>query len=422
MRCWHRQPRRTASADRSKSAKAVGDFYESHPYPPPVDDLENYRRRWDDHRRYAESHFFWPAEPYRDDRGILVAGCGTAQAARYAVRWPNARVVGIDLSESSIAFERELKRKHRLENLELYELPVERAGELGESFEHVVCTGVLHHLEDPDAGLRALRAVVAPRGAMHLMVYAPYGRAGVYMLQEYCRRLRIGWSDAEIDDLAASLQELPPDHPIAPLLRKSPDFETKAGLADALLHPQDRAYSVPQLFEFLDRADLAFGRWIRQAPYLPWCGAIAASPHHAKLAALKPEEQYAALELCRGTMLRHSVVAYRESPLRALDFRGDEWLDYVPIRLPDTVVVRDRLPPGAVAVLINRNHTFTDLYLPIDAQQERLLEAIDGKRRIRDIGRAVADRNLARSFFEQLWRWDQIIFSTAGPRDHGSRE
>ncbi len=403
----------------------MGDFYESHPYPPPVDDLEAYRRRWDDHRRRAESHLFWPADTHRDERSILVAGCGTTQAARYAVRWPHARVVGIDVSATSLEYERQLKRKHRLENLELYELPVERAGELGETFEHVVCTGVLHHLEDSDAGLRALRDVLAPGGAMHVMVYAPYGRAGVYMLQEYCRRLRIGWTDAEIDDLAASLKAVPPDHPIAPLLRQAPDFASKAGLADALLHPQDRAYSVPQLFEFLARADLAFGRWIRQAPYLPWCGAIASSPHGARLAELEPDEQYAAIELFRGTMVRHSVVVYGNADVarkHAVTFDGDDWLEYVPIRLPNTVVVHDRLPAGASAVLINRNHTFTDLYLPIDARQERLLEAIDGERRIRDMGRVTADRDFARAFFEQLWRWDQIVFSTARVPDQSKQE
>ncbi|HEY6325671.1 MAG TPA: class I SAM-dependent methyltransferase, partial [Candidatus Cybelea sp.] len=211
----------------------VGDFYESHPYPPPTDDLEAYRRRWNERRRQADSHLFWPAEPYRDDRSILVAGCGTTQAARYAVRWPRARVVGIDVSASSLAFTEELKRKHELDNLELHRLPVERAGELAETFDYVVCTGVLHHLDVPDLGLRALRDVLAPGGAMLVMVYAPFGRAGVYMLQEYCRRLGIGPSDREIDDLVASLKSLPPDHPLVPLLRNSPDFATKAGVADA---------------------------------------------------------------------------------------------------------------------------------------------------------------------------------------------
>ncbi|MGC2405841.1 MAG: class I SAM-dependent methyltransferase [Candidatus Cybelea sp.] len=391
----------------------MGDFYESHPYPPPVDDLDAYRRGWDDHRRRADSHCFWPAEPYRDDRNILVAGCGTTQAAHYAVRWPRARVAGIDVSATSIAFTQELERKHSLENLEVQQLAVERARELDETFEYIVCTGVLHHLSDPDAGLRALRDVLAPQGAMHLMVYAPYGRAGVYMLQEYCRRLRIGWTTDEIRDLAASLKALPPDHPIVPLLRSSPDFATTAGLADALLHPNDRAYSIPQLVEFLERAGLRFVRWIRQASYLPWCGALASSPHHAILAALPQTEQYAAIELFRGTMVRHSFVAYRsDAPVSGtIDFNSGEWPRYVPIRLPDTIAVRERLPAGATAVLINRNHTYTDLYLPIDGGQERLLTEIDDKRTIEEIAGAGSDR--ARDFFEQLWRWDQVVFDTS---------
>ena len=86
----------------------VRAFYEAHPYPPPVDDLQAYRQAWDDQRRRANSHLFWPAEPFRDDRSILVAGCGTTQAAHYALRWPRARVIGIDVSAKSIAFTQEL--------------------------------------------------------------------------------------------------------------------------------------------------------------------------------------------------------------------------------------------------------------------------------------------------------------------------
>lgn len=394
----------------------VQAFYERHPYPPPVDDLDAYRRNWDERRRRAESYLFWPADRYRDDRSVLVAGCGTTQAAHYALRWPNARVVGIDISASSLAFTQDLKRTYALDNLELHQLAVERAGELGQGFEHVVCTGVLHHLPDPDAGLRALHGVLAPAGALNAMVYAPYGRAGVYMLQDYCRRLGIGRSDADIRDLAATLKALPPDHPIVPLLRNSPDFADTAGLADALLHPQDRSYSVPQLLEFLSRAGLRFERWVRQAPYLPWCGALAAAPHHARLAKLTAAEQYAAIELFRGTMVRHSVIAYRsDAPLPApVDFEGEAWLDYTPVRLPDTIAVRERFPAGAAAVLINRNHTYTDLYLPIDAQQERLLAAIDGERTIAEIAAAPEDRRIARAFFRQLWRWDQVVFALLG--------
>ena len=395
----------------------VSAFYEMHPYPPAVDDIVAYRRLWDDARRRADAHLFWPHEAYRDDRSILVAGCGTSQGAHYAVRWPNAKVIGIDVSASSIAHTQELKRKHNLENLEVHQLAVERADELGRTFEQVVCTGVLHHLADPDAGLRALRDVLAPHGAMHLMVYAPYGRAGIYMLQEYCRQLGVEANDDGIRDLTATLQALPPDHPIVHLLRNSPDFASTAGLADALLHPRDRAYSVPQLLEFVADANLHFGRWVRQAQYLPDCGAIAATPHAAKLAALSAHEQYAALELFRGTMVRHALVAYSRA-VPAINFAGDAWTGYVPIRLPDTIVVRERLPAGASAVLINRNHTYTDLYLPIDAQLERAYLAIDGQHTIAEIAeKERLDSERARAFFCQLWNWDQVVVSAIPAKD-----
>ena len=115
-------------------------------------------------------------------------------------------------------------------------------------------------------------------------------------------------------------------------------------------------------------------------------------------------------------MIRHSVVAYRKDrPAQGapVDFDGEAWLGYTPIRLPDTLAVRDRLPPGSAAVLINRNHTYTDLYLPIDARQEQLLAAIDGQRTIAEICGERGGRSLARAFFQQLWRWDQVVFDTS---------
>jgi Methyltransferase domain len=299
-------------------------------------------------------------------------------------------------------------------------LPVEDAAQLGRTFDYIVCSGVLHHLSDPDAGLRALRLALAPGGALNMMLYAPFGRAGIYMIQEYCRRLGIGSSDADVRDLAESLRGLAPDHPLVPLLRNSPDFASTAGLADALLHPQDRAYSVPQLFEFLAGSGFHFGRWVRQAPYLPWCGAFAGAPHHERLTKMEDADVYAAIELFRGTMARHSVIAYGDDLGRyagAIDFSGEAWLQYVPIKLPDTVALREKLPPGAAAVLINRNHTYTDLYLPIDERSERVFAAIDDNRSIAELCADVEDVEFARRFFRQLWHWDQIVFDTTSPGD-----
>jgi SAM-dependent methyltransferase len=415
-------------------ADEVRDFYDRYPYPPPADNLEKYQRFWQDPQRLrADYHLFWPHRAYREDQSILIAGCGTSQAAKHALRWPSAEVTGIDCSAISVLSTEELKRKYHLKNLQVRQLPVERACDLGMTFDQVVCTGVLHHLADPDAGLRALRNVLKPDGAMHLMVYAPYGRAGIYMLQEFCKRLGIRAADAEIQDLVRALSALPSGHPLETLLRQAPDFRNEAALADALLHPQDRAYSVPQLFDFIKRAGLRFGRWVRQAPYSVHCGVMAKIPQADRIAHLSLEEQYAAIELFRGTMARHSMVVYHNdgagagvsanassNALQQISFSDDAWMDYVPIRMSDTIVVQDRLPAGAAAVLINQTHTFKDLFLPISATEKRVFDAIDGIRRIGDIvgwiqssPQRKAEFDGARTFFQGLWWQDQVVFDVS---------
>jgi len=70
-------------------------------------------------------------------------------------------VVGIDVSASSIESTERLKRMYGLDNLELRQFPVERAADLGRSFEHIVCTGVLHHLP-------AITAITAPSPVSYL--------------------------------------------------------------------------------------------------------------------------------------------------------------------------------------------------------------------------------------------------------------
>ncbi|MGA9587557.1 MAG: class I SAM-dependent methyltransferase, partial [Terracidiphilus sp.] len=104
-------------------AEEVQDFYNRFPYPRPVDDLESYGRHWNDRqKRMADFHLFWPARSYTEDFSILIAGCGTSQAAKYAMRWPDAQVTGIDFSATSLSRTEDLKRKHDLKNLQVLQL------------------------------------------------------------------------------------------------------------------------------------------------------------------------------------------------------------------------------------------------------------------------------------------------------------
>jgi hypothetical protein len=94
----------------------------------------------------------------------------------------------------------------------------------------------------------------------------------------------------------------------------------------------------------------------------------------------------------------------------------------VPIRLPDTILVQKRLPAGAAAVLINQAHGEPDLFLPVDTEELRLFEAVDGVRTIRELIQQTAisgSGNLhrlnekGRQLFERLYWFDQVVFDTA---------
>ena len=121
-------------------------------------------------------------------------------------------------------------------------------------------------------------------------------------------------------------------------------------------------------------------------------------------------------------MLRHSLIVYREDAptIAGIAFDGVGWLDYVPIRLPETICVEEKLPPGAVGVLINQNHTDKDIYLPINEAEKRMFEAIDGFLSIAEIIQKVpVDQQLACSFFNSLWGYDQVVFDTSKSSQYG---
>lgn len=401
------------------NSEDVQSFYERMPYPAPLTSLDKHLNvlRSPEQRRVRSLQMFPEGKP-RSHQQILVAGCGTSQAARVAIREPDAHVTAVDISATSLGHLRTLQQKYRLKNLELQQLSLLDVASLGQTFDQIICTGVLHHLADPEQGLRSLREVLNPDGAMQIMVYAKYGRSGIYMIQEYCRRLGVQPTKEELDSLGVTLSHLPDDHPLAPLLRRAKDFFHADALADALLHPQDLAYTVPELYEWLDRCRMTFGRWLEQGPYLPQCGAIAETPHATRIAGLEEPEQHAAVELFRSTITQHSFVAYRDDRERAaqpIRFSGENWLSYVPVRVPWTRTVRQGLPDGAAAVLLNLAHKHDDLYLAISAVEVTMLAQVDGKRTLGEIVRNASRENAAAlpAFFKKLWEHDLIVIDAS---------
>src|SRR6476469_9650497 len=247
----------------------VAKQYEAFAYPEPFADLEEAigagYYQVGDPSLYGP--VLWPCGRPSGPLKILVAGCGTVQAAYVAFNNRGDEVVGIDLSEASLAHERFLQDKHGLSKLRLFKGDLLDVASLGSDFDVIICTGVLHHMANPGAGLGALRGVLAPDGVMVLMVYGATVRTGVYMLQDAFRRMGIAQSPDGVASVRQILGELPSRHYAQDYIRASEELKDDAAIVDTFLHPQDRAYTVPQVLELVDGAGLTLQNWIDNLPY-----------------------------------------------------------------------------------------------------------------------------------------------------------
>jgi SAM-dependent methyltransferase len=177
-------------------------------------------------------------------------------------------------------------------------------------FDYIDCCGVLHHLPDPDAGFAALARALAPDGGMGLMVYAPHGRSGVYPLQDAFGTLMATDTPADKVRLGkAALASLPDSHPFKVNAHLRDHNDSDAGFHDLLLHSRDRAYSIKQLSDALDRAGLGLVSCVESIRYDP-ARYLPDTPEMAeRIKALKPLERMAVAEQLAGNIKTHVVYA-----------------------------------------------------------------------------------------------------------------
>lgn len=385
----------------------VARQYEAFAYPHPFADIREEVRKG--YHQIGDPSLYgpvlWPRGRSKQFQRILVAGCGTVQAAYTAYMNPEFEVIGIDLSEASLAHERYLQDRHRLSNLKLFKGDLLEVGHLGQ-FDLVLCTGVLHHMADPAAGLRVLRDVLDPHGVMLIMLYGQTVRTGVYMLQDAFRQMHIPQTSEGVQQVRHILGELPPRHYAQDYIRAAVELRDDAAIVDTFLHPKDRAYTVPQVLELLQSTGLAFQNWVDNHHY--WRNSLW-GPESAVAAAvdeLPPHEHWAAIEMLAQMSGMHTFTArHRADELAVVDFDGGRWRDYVPHPAPG-------LSRKGAGIFVRGPYE-----LRCSDLEQFILDGADGKRTIREIVEvpALEDMRLeqrdefARRYFEHLWKLGHVM-------------
>ena len=238
-------------------------MYEFWTYPNPISDVKEYYREG----RYqkGDPKYFWYQYWQNIEKKklkILIAGCGTHQATLLAYNNPEHDFIGIDLSSNAIRYSNKIAKKHRLKNVIFRKMDILDCNSLNIKFDLIISTGVLHHMEDPIAGGKALANQMSENGKMFLMLYDKNMRSGVYMLQDIFRLLNYKYSEESINKIKELLQQLPPHHPAVQYIKSAQrDMSFDAGIADIFLHPQETSFNVQEIYDFSEKIGLKFQCW-----------------------------------------------------------------------------------------------------------------------------------------------------------------
>ncbi|MGO9158597.1 methyltransferase domain-containing protein [Mycobacterium sp.] len=383
--------------------------YERWRYPRPIQDLEGWiAGNWEWFDPSHAHRTLWPDREYKPDLDILIAGCGTNQAAVFAYTNPAARVVAVDISQPSLDHQQYLKDKHGLWNLELHLLPIEELPTLGLEFDLIVSTGVLHHLADPSAGMEALKSCLRKDGAIAVMLYAKYGRIGVEVLESVFRDMGLGQDDASVQIVKEMISVLSPDHPVQRYLAVARDLqESDAAMVDTFLHGRQRSYSIEECVDLVTSAGLAFQGLLLKAPYYPH-DLFAPGTEAARAVNDLPEAKlWSVMERIQTSNACHFFMACREDRPKmsyTIDFSAEDSADYVPMF---------RMRCGLAGSEIFRS----DWRMNLNGAQLPFVRGIDGRRTIREIAADVAQSGgrrgdaaeleiFASKLFQSLWRLD----------------
>ncbi len=306
----------------------VRQQYEQLPYPP-RDPAEEKRRLLEveiDRLATINFHCFEGRKDFTGAR-VLVAGGGTGDSAIYLaeqLRTLGGEVVYLDISAASLAVARARAETRKLGNIVWKNASIlDLAPETFGSFDYISCTGVLHHLEDPAAGLQKLKSVLKPGGAMGIMLYAKYGRTGVYQMQKLMRFINRDEPElaGKIANTRLVLDKLPPTNWFRHNERFLSDH-TKlgdSGLVDLLLHEQDVAYGIDEVHALLASADLHLAEFSNVALRMSYRPEqyISDPVLLQKIAKLDRAAQQSVAELLVGAFRQHSFYATESADTRA---------------------------------------------------------------------------------------------------------
>lgn len=197
-----------------------------------------------------------PTAERQAELDILIAGCGTGlHAVQIAQVYPNARLLAVDVSLSSLAYARRKTRELGLRNIEYAQADILELGTIDRTFDSIESVGVLHHLAEPTAGWRVLVSLLRPGGKMRIGLYSDLARR---VIVEARAHIAARGYRATAGDIRKCRQDIIREAERWKMLLGGNDFYSMSGCRDLLFNVMEHRFTVPEIAAFLNENDLSF--------------------------------------------------------------------------------------------------------------------------------------------------------------------
>jgi tetratricopeptide (TPR) repeat protein/SAM-dependent methyltransferase len=198
--------------------------------------------------------------PQPDAPRILIAGSGTGLATTRVVNaFKNAQILAVDLSAASLAYDERKLAERGITSVRHLQADILDLETLGERFDLVESFGVIHHMREPEEGLRVLSSLLKPGGILLVGLYSSIARSSVVAARELIAAR--GYPQTP-DGIRAARREIMIGEGNAPeleaLLSPASDFWTTSDCRDLIFHVEEHRFTLPEIEDMLARMDLQF--------------------------------------------------------------------------------------------------------------------------------------------------------------------
>ena len=242
---------------KDKTSLKVMNMYKEHPYPKwkgiyYIPSEINVHQRYYDRDLTEKNDSNIPKE-------ILIAGCGTGQELVTVSKiYSNSNITAIDISLPSLSYAYKRAKDNDVNNFELIHMDLLELVNYKKKFDIINCSGVLHHMKDPELGLNALISCLKEDGYLNIGLYSRTARENITKLRKLIADNKLNNSQEEITKIRRSIILGYDGYESFNHLLNVRDFYSFNEMQDLLFHPRELVFNLEEIDEMLRRNNLEF--------------------------------------------------------------------------------------------------------------------------------------------------------------------